>query len=267
MNSRKIALIGDSVLDNFYWLQNPKNDLRQQVSMSLSNSTVYNLAVDESKIEDVYKGIQPCERIQRNRKYPYPIDNEGYVNPLEITDQNPVDYIVCSIGTNEGQEHMNKFVLGSQYFLNAVMKDGFEERYEYLMKRISVKSSKSILVLAHKPHKSMFEHFRKSVGWGMQYIPVENIFGFEKKIEEVYQHFRKIYKKYARLHKFAIIDLYKTLNPENDSHYSSHSPKELSDISSNTLARLIAHIINYHDFNSECKSYFAPDCGDLIFFE
>lgn len=52
----KVALVGDSVLDDHYWLDDPADDVRAQTERTLkasnqsANVTVFNFAVDESMV-------------------------------------------------------------------------------------------------------------------------------------------------------------------------------------------------------------------------
>lgn len=52
----KVALVGDSVLDDHYWLDDPAEDVRAQTERTLkasnpsANVTVFNFAVDESTV-------------------------------------------------------------------------------------------------------------------------------------------------------------------------------------------------------------------------
>eukprot|EP01084_Bolivina_argentea_P188433 324387_1 len=86
-----IILMGDSVLDNFYWLRDKTKDVRQQILDTFDgNVKVSNLAVDESTSEDVLYGVDPSWTYVDARKdcglQPYPIDrnNDDKVAPLEI---------------------------------------------------------------------------------------------------------------------------------------------------------------------------------------
>lgn len=76
-----IALIGDSVLNNFYWLENKDSDLTYELTTRGYN--VNNFAVDESRLEDIISGIIPRSEYVNPRSYSYPIDNYK-VCPLDL---------------------------------------------------------------------------------------------------------------------------------------------------------------------------------------
>lgn len=90
----KVALVGDSVLDNHFWLDRPNEDVRAQAEKSLlqtytsRNIEVLNFAVDESTVSCVLRGRAPAgvyKRGRRNAKMkPYPMDEDGVVRPLDL---------------------------------------------------------------------------------------------------------------------------------------------------------------------------------------
>lgn len=61
-----VALVGDSVLDDHYWLDHPANDVRAQTERTLKiaypdrSIRVDNFAVDESTISCVLRGRAPA---------------------------------------------------------------------------------------------------------------------------------------------------------------------------------------------------------------
>lgn len=61
-----VALVGDSVLDDHYWLDHPANDVRAQTERTLKiaypdrSIRVNNFAVDESTISCVLRGRAPA---------------------------------------------------------------------------------------------------------------------------------------------------------------------------------------------------------------
>lgn len=63
-----IALVGDSVLDDHFWLDHPADDVRAQTERTLGlaypgrSVKVHNFAVDESTISCVLRGRTPGGR-------------------------------------------------------------------------------------------------------------------------------------------------------------------------------------------------------------
>lgn len=66
LNPINVALVGDSVLDDHYWLDRPADDVRAQTERTLMlahpdrSVLVHNLAVDESTISCVLRGRAPA---------------------------------------------------------------------------------------------------------------------------------------------------------------------------------------------------------------
>jgi len=124
-------------------------------------------------------------------------------------------------------------------------------------------NDKLILVFVYKPHETIFEQFRQNVGWGLQYLPIENVLPLDTYLTEVYDALRNIYHNIARKYNLPVIDLSKTFDPSNQSHYGT-TPIEPSNLSGSTIARLIKHVIENHDFEDAAVSYYAPNCGQSI---
>ena len=93
-----IILMGDSVLDNFYWIEDNRLDIRQQIENDCKQNNqdimVLNYAVDESETKDVVKGMVPDDGYVHERQSlgmkPYPIDtsdDQGKVYPLKLMSQ------------------------------------------------------------------------------------------------------------------------------------------------------------------------------------
>lgn len=90
----KVALVGDSVLDDHYWLRQPTEDVRAQTERTLRrthpsrNVQVSNVAVDESTVSCVLRGRAPASHYRDGRRRagmePYPVDDDGVVRPLPL---------------------------------------------------------------------------------------------------------------------------------------------------------------------------------------
>lgn len=90
----KVALVGDSVLDDHFWLDRPDEDVRAQAEKSLRqtypsrNIEVLNFAVDEFTVSCVLRGRAPAGVYKRGRRNanmePYPMDKDGVVRPLNL---------------------------------------------------------------------------------------------------------------------------------------------------------------------------------------
>lgn len=99
----RIALIGDSVLDNHYWLNNPADDVRAQTERTLREHLtrtikVENFAVDESTVVCILRGRTPGTHYKDGRKLagvePYPTDTDGVVRPLSLLRKSKPTHVV-----------------------------------------------------------------------------------------------------------------------------------------------------------------------------
>lgn len=271
-NVNTIAFVGDSVLDNFYWLDDPKMDARQQLANMWPNTTVYNFAVDESQIMDVINGIKPLDRYTEARKqhfgdeYPYPVNSkDGTVYPLKLLKQEDPDYTIISAGGNDGRVHLDKLFWSAESLIDAVVADGLEDNFDRMLRKVrnNTTSKKMILILVYQPHETIFERFRQSVGWGLQYLPIENVIDFAGRLNTVYDHFRAIFIKKAIKYNVPIIDLSRTFNPKDRSHYGS-TPIEPSNMTGQVICNLITHVILHHKFDKRPCMYYAPNCTNAI---
>ena len=266
---KSIALIGDSVLDNFYWLKDPTRDVKQQLSGLMSETKIYNFAVDESIIDDVLNGSYPPRQYVGARKhifgetYLYPTTNKGKIYPLKLLAKYQSEYVVLSIGGNDGRKHLDHIIWSADALIKAVVNDGLEEKFNRLITKINTNKSKLILVLVYQPHVTIFQQYRESIGWGLQYIPIENVIDFRGRIKKVYSFFRRIFVEMARKYKIPIIDLALTLNPRDKTHYGS-KPIEPSNKSGKAIARLIQYVTENHDFTGRPCAYYMPNCRQDI---
>lgn len=107
----KIALVGDSVLDDHYWLEHPADDVRAQTERTLKLAypdrpvEVHNYAVDESTVACVLYGRAPAAAFMKARKKalmaPYPLEEDGLVKPLLLLRKlKPTHVVSGTVGTS-----------------------------------------------------------------------------------------------------------------------------------------------------------------------
>lgn len=260
-----IALLGDNILDNFYWLKNNKQDLRQQLNNLFDRGTVYNFAVDESTITDVINGCKPKTQYIMGRKrffhdnYSYPTNLNGYVKPLNLLSKHSTDYAVLSIGGNDGRKHLSKLFWSADSVINSILDNGFVDDIDTLLYCITQIQPRTILVIPYKPHNTIFEHYRSS-SWFMSSFPLENWVDLSGRLDQVYTKLRTVYIDMAMKYKIPVIDLSRTFNPNCTLHYGI-TPIEPSNTSSLCIAKLIKHIVYEHNFDGLPRVYYAEECN------
>ena len=240
----QIILMGDSVLDDFYWLENPKNDLTAQLEKLCYPTR--NFAVDESKIKDIIAGKEPRQPYVEKRKEldvtPYPTDEDGLVKPLhllakEVKNYAGETYVVISVGGND-------FALQSH--TRASISEEFQkiqEGYAAIIQAIKEKGNKNthtLFVMPYLPCLADDAFFNSEFSSGIE--------GIEDLIT-LYRHFFQIIATLARENGCSIIDLSRTFNPYDKGDYGIYpntgktTPIEPSNISSQYIADLIHNAI------------------------
>ena len=134
-----IYFLGDAILDNFYWLSDKKKDLKEEVT-SLGFDVI-NYAVDDTRMVDIFNGIQPKETLKKSRKYPYPIQKDGKIYPLksllnfkQICGQRD-DMVVISIGGIDIQSKKLNLLLGADKLINSVVTEELKTSFRKLFKQ------------------------------------------------------------------------------------------------------------------------------------
>jgi hypothetical protein len=240
-----LALVGDSVLDNFYWLSDPAQDTTYYLR-SLGY-TVYNYAVDESTVPDVLNGIKPADIYQTSRSYPYPTDETGLVRPLPLLEHAKPDLTVVSIGGNDLRTYLPQLRCGVDHFLHQALNPIFRRAYAELMRQIQVRTPQIIIIGIYIPY----------LGPGSAYA------GLTPYREKIIGRVRHFYETMAQTYNVPFLDLSRTFNPMVRAHYGS-TEIEPSDSSTFCLAHCIHHIYTHY---AGYKVYYAPECGPRIIIE
>lgn len=224
-SGRKVILIGDSVLDDFYWLPSGSHDVAEQLSQLNHELDVLNYAVDEFMIQDVREGGYVSERYARSRPYEYPTEEDGKVYPLMHASD--ADYAVLSIGGNDGRLKISQ----GDFDVTSLQRE-----YCELVKKTVQKCRKTILVMVYLPC------FAEP--------PFDRL---ETPVRTMAKNWLKIVQEVASEHNLAVIDLSRTFDPSDRTHYGS-TTIEPSVKSGAFIARLIDHVISNHNF-TESKTY------------
>ena len=252
-----IILVGDSILDNFYWLEDKKKDLTYDLEKLGYN--VVNFAVDESRLTDVINGIKPREQYSSSRPYPYITDKDGFMRPLSLINKwwsfdisvlNEIStnttfskIIVLSVGGNDLRTSMLYLLSGMDTFFDKVFTKEYIDNYNNLLSELLGYSDRMILVQPYLPYLGessnykIFEHLKNEF--------IRTWFDFTNDL--------------AKKYNIPLLDLSKTFDPYDRSHYGS-TEIEPSNKSSLCIANCISHINkNYEGY----KIYYAPNCGEI----
>lgn len=236
MKKNTINLIGDSVLDNFYWLNNKKDDL--EYVLKTLDYDVNNYAVDESVLENITSGIVPSnnyvqERIVQNMK-PYPTNEDGIVKSIELC-KNKEAVGVVSIGGNDLRVNMKSLIFGVDSFMNSVLTPEYAQNFYVTIKKLKSLHSKLILVSIYVPFTtfSLMKYF----------------------IEPVFSKWRNFIYSICKVLDIPVLDLSRTFDHNNRTHYGS-TEIEPSNLTNLVIADGIDNIIK----NYKSCVYYKTDC-------
>lgn len=231
-----ITLMGDSVLDNFYWLEDKSKDLKYELEQL--NYKVNNLAVDESQLKNLFS-IKPNQQYISTRHYPYPVNSNGVVNPIVLLRNGKTKTVVLSVGGNDLRVNIFKLALGPENFINSVLTEEFYTLFDKTINEIKQHCQKLILVLFYPPY----------LGKGSAYIQYVH---FQNQITNKLLSF---YRTLAMKHNIPLLDLSRTFNSQDRSHYGS-TEIEPSNKSNIAIAYCIDYIVS--NFNGYA-TYYAPN--------
>jgi len=241
-----VALMGDSVLDDFYWLSDPLVDVRVQLESELRkknpNHRVSNWAVDESTIDCVLYGARPRDVYLSSRAWKgienYPTANDGKVYPLRLLASHTPTHVVLSIGGNDARvAFAESFDLENIYRI--MIGNGIDKSLRTLIQNIVKRVPKLILVYVYHPQITMFP----IIYW----LPPENV------VTELLIKFSPIYFSVAKEFNLPVIDLSRTFNPYDSSDYGT-TPIEPSNKSGMYIAKLVEYVLEDFKFGTEENS-------------
>lgn len=234
-SKKQIALLGDSVLDNFYWLENKERDLRAVVNELLTESEGYichNFAVDESRLDNVINGIVPNEQYRNARSYPYPVEEDGKVRPLKLIEDLKPDFVFLSVGGNDFRVNITSAIFGAEYFISSVLTMAYRQKFEDLIIHLKQNSKKVVLVSFYTPYLGPKTREGKS-----------NIYGLLAPFRTILRDkWNEFIKHLAKKHKLTIIDLDKMFDPYDRSHYGA-TEIEPSDLMVEKIAQAIKYVV------------------------
>jgi len=250
-----IYLIGDGILDNFKYLDDKTLDLTKEISNLGYN--VYNYAKEEMKVIDVLNGYKLDDKQSKLRNYQYQVDskdsklyplrliqnnNTTFNNVYNITNKSNDDIAVISIGGNDVNERFFNIMMGVDYFMNAIITPEFQSNYEKIIESVNVHCKKILLISMYLPYLGENSSYGKYSNFSVSIMKKWNDFIYS------------LAKKYD----IPVLDLNKTLDNMNRSHYSKIDDTRLSNISSKCIAKCIKYIYkNYSGY----YIYYSTNCN------
>lgn len=284
------VLMGDSVLDNFYWLQDPKMDLKHQIEQIMGVKCT-NLAVDECETRGIRSGWVARSHYQQARKehfggaYPYHLTEGNTSYPLKeldklLSSKEKPRYVVLSVAGNDVRVRLglasnslsivDKFRIGTgmgnagalkraiQPIIDDMRSSGWVSEYRKAIQALVERGVCVIPVICYLP----------GPGFPMPQAGVRML------LDELSKDMLPVMEEY----KLPVIDLSRTFDPTDKADYGIYpssvslvaasasvgetTPIEPSNRSSMYIASLVKHIVENHDWEGDSTLYFGK--GDSI---
>lgn len=256
--TRNVIFIGDSLLDDFLYLDDKHSDLTKE--MSDLGFKVDNYAVDGCKLRDLTLGIEPSEGCQSARSYKYPVNKDGKVYQMELLSKKSSvpfqsvygsgfetfkssvnsDMVVISVGGNDLRVDMMKILFGIEPFFNGVVSKQYIDDYENIIEKAKDEGRKVVLVSMYLP-----------------YLGVGSTYGmFGPLAVAVVERWKEFIIPLAEKHNVSVLDLSLTFDNNNRKNYGT-TELQPSNLTNKCIARCLDYIYsNYNGFGI----YFAPNC-------
>lgn len=246
-----VALLGDSVLDNQFWLVNPRWDVRfflerilrsrgpvqsrqedgKTAELGEPRARASLFAVDESQISHVSRGIRPRAPYKASRACfcmePYPVGEDGIVRPIRLLARSRATHAVLSIGGNDARAAFARtFDVDGIY--NAMVGAGVVRHFDELVERVVAECPRTMLVLVYHPQVTA--------------CPLLNALPPRNVLTELISRFSPMFIAAAKRHGLPIVDLSRTFDPYDCTHYGS-SPIEPGVRGGRMIAQLVARVV------------------------
>lgn len=253
-SSPRVALIGDSTIDNLVWVGGIKKSVPALLHHHLQHSfVIHNLAADAFTSEDVLKGACPVVsgHARAAAGDPFPTSSpSGKFEPLKEVAKLKPDYAVLSVGGNDVRE-----VLGGMHRLPARLA-ALQKNYPLIVQSIvQGGTERLVLMTQYRPHRTEDEAY--SVYAAMATLP-----GPGDPLQKLHGLMQLVYApifELARAHRLPIVDLTRSMDCDNEGLYCCQI--EPSAAGSELIAGLLAHVLQNHDWEKGgSRVYYHADC-------
>lgn len=252
---KRIFLIGDSIVDNYFHLDNKNKDLTEE--LKVKGYKVNNYAVDGMRLNNIREGLKPNVKYIKSRKYPYELDESGKLNPLKLLSENSEicspfisvyekinkkrtnSMVLLSVGGHNFDDNKNNIILGENYFYNSVVNDNFVKEYNNVIENIKTHTNRILLISIYPPYMGSSGKYRLFKSVAMSLVARWKNFLME------------IGKKYD----VPILDLGQMVDINNVNHYRNDI--YLSDDINKCIANCVDYIFNNYE---GYKIYYAENC-------
>lgn len=257
-STTRIALVGDSTLDNVLWVSGAgSQSISQQVTTAVGDGgAVMNLAADGYTSGDTLHGNQRVISVGMRARLGDPIrfDEDGIFRPLNQIKKldPPPTHIVVSVGGNDVRE-----ILGDMGKIGAIVA-GFAENYPKIVDACLEVTPNVILMLQYRPSFHM-----DGGGYGV-YQAINTMPGEGSSVQKLNRLMETIYRPVFRLAQekgLSLIDLPRTFDLYDDSLYTHQI--EPSEKGGAKIASMVAHVVANHVAESGSAFYLMDKEGQM----
>ena len=246
-NYNELVLLGDSVLDNFYWLDNKKEDVEFQMNRKFKKMNLKficsNLALDETETHNIFNGKIPSkvysnERIVEGMKN-YEVEKDGYFRPLNLIKEKKPSHALLSIGGNDARVSLSYYRGNINTVIANLLDNSFEYNYNKALDEVIKLIPNVIVVIVYRPGPGFILD--------------------SKTTNDLYNRLIPILLKACRERNLPVIDLSRTFDPNKSKYYGS-TPIEPSNFGGEIICDLTIKVLEDFKFQQDkSKIYYGEN--------
>mmetsp|Transcript_137466 Transcript_137466/g.342923 ORF Transcript_137466/g.342923 Transcript_137466/m.342923 type:complete len:306 (-) Transcript_137466:52-969(-) len=249
--SVRIALVGDSTLDNVLWVDSKEPSISEQLACMVHSAAICNLAADGFTSGDVLHGSPSVISVGLRQQIcdAVPFDADGCFRPLRQLAElrPPPTHVVLSVGGNDVRH-----ILGNLTDLPQITRE-LLTNYPAIVRACLEVTRSVILMWQYRPAYNMKDY-------GV-YQAIEQIPGPGDSVAKLNALMEQIYAPIVDLAeelRLPIIDLPRTFDIHRDELYSHQI--EPSAHGGEVIAALVAHVVQNHGADKPSTMYSYTPC-------
>jgi len=256
----RVALLGDSTLDNVLWIQDGRS-VSELLTAALPSGAVCNLAADGFNSADLLRGSEVVlsEGLRESIGDPVPWSEDSTFRPLVqlAALSPPPTHVVLSIGGNDVRE-----ILGNMRRLPEIM-GGFAQNYPAIVEACRKVTPNVILMWQYRPSLDMDQCY--GVYRAMSTLPGPE--SAEEKLNGLMETIYAPQLEMAKQLRLPIVDLPRTFDIRNEDLYVSQI--EPSEKGGMVISALLSHVVLNRDFTKDPSKFYLytpciPGEGEVV---
>jgi len=256
----RIALVGDSTLDNIVWMSKKEPCIPQQIAQAADGAACFNLAADGYTSADTLNGSKRVISVAVRARFndPVPFDPDGVFRPLDVLNRldPPPTHILLSVGGNDIREVLGQMRDGDPLGTLQKVVMEFQQNYAQILEQCRAVTPKTVIMMQYRPSFHMDEG-----GYGV-YDAIGELPGPGDAVAKMNMVMQTVYLPVfllAQENHLPVLDLPRTFDIYKTELYRHQI--EPSHLGGAIIARMFAHVINTHDFDGPSLLYLTG-CDD-----